>query len=557
MKTGVRYPMQGVVYPSASVLRQHVEAGVLGHESLAAAYVDAFERHAQRPAIVGSWGTMTYGQLDERSDRLAAALMTLGAQPRESALFQLANTPSLVVAVVACLKIGVIPICTLTSHRELEIGALGRHAGAALWFVQGDDAKFDLRAFANRLRAQLPSVREIVVADGEPLAGQHGLDALVQTQDPRWARPLAREATAALDPFQVAIFQLSGGTTGVSKLIPRLSNEYLYNMRAVLRASGRAQPDACYCGGPFLHNAGFVIHWGPTLLIGGTLVMGKDLDGDALHALFEQHRPSWAYLPKPLLIRLVDAMHAVGRPIRGVKTVMTSAASDYVQRELGARGLNIYGMAEGIVMMPTPDDGFEVIDRSVGRAVSPLDEVRIVDPETLADVADGQSGEMLVRGPTTLHGYFRADERNRASFTADGFLRTGDLMQRFVIDGRACYAFKGRLKDVIKRAGESVSCDELERALRDYPGIADVAVVGVPDTRYGERACACLVLKAEAASPSVQQLGRHFETLGFAKYKWPEFVHVTAAFPLTPSGKLSKPLLREQAAAAIAPRSTS
>src|SRR5262249_5282624 len=152
---------------------------------------------------------------------------------------QLANTPSLVIAVIACLKIGVLPICTLTSHRELEIGSLGRHADAALWVVQGDDAKFDPRAFASRLRTQMPSMREIVVADGEPLPGQHGLDALIDSQHVRWARPLVREATGALDPFQVALLQLSGGTTGVSKLIPRLSNEYLYNMRAVLQASGR------------------------------------------------------------------------------------------------------------------------------------------------------------------------------------------------------------------------------------------------------------------------------------------------------------------------------
>ncbi|OUM02451.1 AMP-binding protein [Variovorax sp. JS1663] len=548
---GVRDPMPGVTYPPADVLARYVQAGALTRETLAGALVAAFERHRDRPAIVGPQASLTHGQLDERSDRLAAALLALGIRPRERALFQLANSAELIVAVLACLKLGVIPVCTLASHRELEIGTLGRQSEASLWFVQGDDPRFDFTAFAERLRPAIDSVREVVVVGGEPRTGQHGMEALIAAQPHREAQRVARAAIAQLDPFQVAVFQLSGGTTGVSKLIPRFSNEYLFNMRAVLEAAARRAPEVCFCGGPFLHNAGFVLHWGPALLLGGAIAIGKDLGAEGLCTLFLRERPTWAYLPKPLAIRLADGLRARGAVLDSLATVMTTASAAYVRRELGARAINIYGMAEGIVMMPRADDPFELIDASVGAPLSPLDEVRIVRAGSAEALPAGETGELLVRGPTTLHGYYPADERGRNPFIDDGWLRTGDLMQRVRIGGRDCYAFKGRLKDVIKRAGESIDCDEVERALRDHPAVADVALVGVPDARYGERACACLVLKPGAAAPGVAQLGEHFARLGFAKFKWPEFIHVTTAFPLTPSGKLSKPLLREQAKAAI------
>jgi non-ribosomal peptide synthetase component E (peptide arylation enzyme) len=144
MSIGVREPMPGVVYPSREDLERYVAAGALGFDTLAGAYLASFERHAGQLALTGPEGEVSYRDLDERTDRLAAALLGLGIKPLDRALFQIANSAELVIATIACLKAGVIPICTLATHRELEIGELGRHAEARLWFVQGDDEKFDL-----------------------------------------------------------------------------------------------------------------------------------------------------------------------------------------------------------------------------------------------------------------------------------------------------------------------------------------------------------------------------------------------------------------------------
>jgi 2,3-dihydroxybenzoate-AMP ligase len=459
---GVASPMEGVVYPPPDRLRQYVAEGALPRQSLAAAYASSFQRYADRLAITGPLGSMSYAQLDENSDRLAAAMKGVGAQPQDRAIFQLSNAPELIVAVMGCLKIGVIPICTLVNHREHEIGSLGRLAAARFWFVQGGQGKHDLCEFAERLKPLVPSIEHVIVAGTAGRVGQHLMQDLIEGQSASEAQAVSRKATAQLDPFQVAVFQLSGGTTGISKIVPRFSNDYLCNMLEGSRVVGRRAPELVFCGGPFLHNAGFAVHWGPSLLIGGTVLIGDDLSQEGLFSLFTQYKPTRAFLPKPLLLRLVAGMEQNCQRITSLKTIVTTAQASLVRKEFGARPINVYGMAEGIAMLPPgSEDNLRIPDGGCGLPISPMDEVRLVHPDTLDDVADGEVGELLARGPYTLHGYYKADDRNRAAFTADGFLRTGDLMRKVVIGNEMGYVFEGRFKDIVKRAGESIICDEV------------------------------------------------------------------------------------------------
>jgi len=544
---GVREPLAGVVYPPREVLERYVKAGGLSLDTLPGAFIAAFEHHAAQLAITGPDGSMTFAELDERSDRLAAALLRLGIQPLDRALFQMANSPELVIATIACLKAGVIPVCTLASHRELEIGQLGRHAEARLWFVQGDDEKFDLPGFAAGLSAEIPSMAEVVVARAAPRPGQRSLEALIASEPAAAARATVRALVKTFDPFQAAVFQLSGGTTGVSKIIPRLSNDYLGQMRAILAAMKRAAPEVVFSGGPMLHNAGFVCHWGPGMLIGSPVVISRDFTEDGLLELFLKYRPTWCFIPKPLLLRLIAATRRRNADLSFIRSIATMGGAPLIRRDLGVRPTSVFGMAEGPVMMTRPDDPLASLEETVGRPVCELDEVRLVKPGTTEPVAEGEMGELTIRGPFTLHGYYKADDKNRESFTPEGFLRSGDLLRCRVVEGRRCYVFEGRIKDIVKRAGETISCDEIERALRDSPGIADIAVVPVPDEVYMERACACVVLQPGAEAPTVRKFGEILSQKGLAKFKWPEHVQVFDAFPMTKSGKLSKPLLREAA----------
>lgn len=191
---------------------------------------------------------------------------------------------------LGCFKAGLIPVCTLVSHREHEIGYLARHAGARLHFVQGDDPKFDHVAFAERIRELAPTLRHIVVARGPARGSALSLRTLIDAQDPAAARK--RVAAVPRDPYQVALFQLSGGTTGVPKIIPRLNSDYLYNLQAVIEANGYRHDDLMYNPAPIIHNFNFVCCSGPTLLAGGAIALAPALDPETVMGILRRQRPT-------------------------------------------------------------------------------------------------------------------------------------------------------------------------------------------------------------------------------------------------------------------------
>jgi non-ribosomal peptide synthetase component E (peptide arylation enzyme) len=136
-------------------------------------------------------------------------------------------------------------------------------------------------------------------------------------------------------------------------------------------------------------------------------------------------------------------------------------------------------------------------------------------------------------------------EINRTSFTADGFVRSGDLMKAHEIEGQVCYSFEGRLKDNIDRGGEKFGAEEIENVIARHPGIADVKAVAMPDRLYGERVCAYLIMRPGHRPPSVSELGQFLGAQGLAKFKWPERVEELDAFPVTRVGKVDKGALRK------------
>jgi 2,3-dihydroxybenzoate-AMP ligase len=182
----------------------------------------------------------------------------------------------------------------------------------------------------------------------------------------------------------------------------------------------------------------------------------------------------------------------------------------------------------------------------VGRPVSLLDEVKLFKIGTEEEILEeGVEGECAFAGPYTIHGYYSAPERNREAFTSGGYYRSGDLMLFRDIDGQRYYKFCGRTKDVVDRAGEKINCEEVEQIVARHPSVSVASVVGMPDPVYGERVCAFMIVKPGANAPSVAQLGAFLSETGVARFKWPERIEVLDEFPLTKTGKLSKPLLKQ------------
>ena len=547
---GVKAPIPGVVYPPVERLQRYVEAGELGLQTLVEALGESFSTNASRTALATDEGDVSYAQLDDITDRFAGALLGLGLEPLDRVLFQCANCVELIFAVVGCLKACLIPVCTLAAHREHEIVYLGCHTEARAHIVQGDDPKFDLVDFALRVQSQIPTLRHVISIHGDSKEGVHRFEDLVAAQTRAGAREVLRNV--ARDPFQVAVFQLSGGTSGVPKVIPRMQNDYLLNARLTVEVLGYRADDVLFMPMPMIHNAAMICFWLPCLLAGASFAIPKDMTPEAWGSIFNAKKPTFIGVIRPLLPRLEEMLQKGCATLGRVRASWSPDGARLVREKYGIPSFAMFGMTEGMNMYCRDGDPDEALDWTIGRPLSRFDEVRLVEPGGDREVAVGEVGEMTCRGPYTLCGYFNAPERNQQAFTDEGFYRSGDLMVERVIDGKRYYAFAGRTKDVIDRGSEKVNCEEVENAASTHPAVAGCAVVGMPDPVLGERICAFLVINEGAQAPSVAELGRHFEALGLAKFKWPERIEVIDALPVTKVNKLHKAVLRDAIRAKLA-----
>jgi 2,3-dihydroxybenzoate-AMP ligase len=271
--------------------------------------------------------------------------------------------------------------------------------------------------------------------------------------------------------------------------------------------------------------------------------------------LMAQHHATWLmsppgvardYLDHP---RFNDAVAALRTCVLTAAPV-TSEVFDALQR----RGVHVnqaFGMSEGLFLF-TPTAGSDDLRAgTVGLPISEYDEVRLLAPGSEDDVADGETGELCVRGPYTIRGYLDEPQRNIEAFTSDGFYRSGDLAVKLRVGHETGYVLSGRTKDLINRGGEKINAEEIESLLVQHPDIDDAALVAMPDARLGERACAFVVVRDSAAMPTVATLAEFLAARGVAKFKWPERVETVPALPRTNIGKVKKLVLRDMATRAV------
>ncbi len=549
----LRNSIPGVVYQSPERLQSYVSAGVLTDETLVSAFRDAVHRFPERIALSEVGWSCSYGELDVMTNKAASAFMRLGLAPLDRVIFQLPNSKELVIAFLGCLKAGLIPICTLAAHRQIEIGYLGAHAKARAHIVQAGDPKFDYVEFAKEMRARIPSLAVTIAtkaASAQIDGSAHSLTHIIEAENADEAA--RRVAAVSHDPFQVALFQLSGGTTDVPKIIPRFHNEYLYTLRTVAGFHGLDETIVAYTPNPMMHNAPMSCCWGLALFFGGEVAISAGLEPSAVGPLLQERQPNWFILAPVVLLRLQESGWMDRISFANAKGLATTSGVERLSSFVGgAPAWAMFGMTEGLLAFCNASDPLAARHGTVGRPVSPYDEVKILNPVSEQEVGEDEVGELAVRGPCTIAGYFDAAERNSAAFTKDGFYRSGDLMRTRVIDGRRYLIFEGRLKDVVSRGGEKFNCEEIERIAINHPSIAAIAVVAMPDGSYGERACA-FVIPTAGNTITVVDLGKFLEQKGLAKFKWPERIELVSEFPLTSSGKLSKPKLREKISQMVA-----
>ncbi|CAL9574453.1 2,3-dihydroxybenzoate-AMP ligase [Streptomyces sp. enrichment culture] len=492
-------------------------------------------RDPARIALVGGGARWSYAELDRRADRLAAGLAAGGMAPRERVVVQLPNAPELVVLCLALFRLGALPVFALPAHRESELRHL-LEASAASWLVVPDRyLGEDHRALARRVGG-VGRERVLVAGDAEEFTALGDADA-----DPVPLPPP--------DPGDVALFLLSGGTTGLPKLIPRTHQDYVYNLRITAENARLGPGDAYLAVLPVAHNYALGCPGAlGTLHVGGKVVLAPTPSIDDTFPLIERERVTVTGLVPPLALLWKDAAAALPADLSSLRLVQVGGAKFGAEAArtfgpaLGCSLQQSFGMAEGLLCQSAPDDPPEVVATTQGRPLSPADEIRVVDSRG-ADVAPGEPGELLTRGPYTIRGYYRAEEHNAVAFTPDGYFRTGDLV-RLLPGGHL--VVEGRIKDQINRGGDKIAAEELENHLLGHPRIHDCAVVATPDALLGERVCVFVVPRGEHA-PDRAELTRFLRERGVAAFKLPDRVERIGSLPRTAVGKVDKNRLRSTA----------
>jgi len=518
------------------------ERGYWEGKSIPAALAESIARWPKKVALVHGAGRITYAELGERVERLAAGFARAGLKPLDRVVLQLHNVPEFVYAFFGLIRAGCIPVMALRAHRHTEVRHFLASSGATGYVIPDVLRDFDYRAMADEMRAACPALKHVFVA-GEPGENQTSLKSLFDASGP----------SPRLDPSEVALMLLSGGTTSLSKLIPRTHDDYVYNAKQCGRLAGFGEDTVLMPILPLGHNYNLA---SPGLMgalyHGGTVVLAPAGDAETVFPLIERERVTVVPAAVPLISSWLNSAAPEKHDLSSLAVVQNGGAR--LAPELRARlrerfrcaPQEIYGTAEGLISMVRLDGDDEAVLHSSGLPVCEDDEVKVLGDDG-REVPDGISGELCVRGPYTIRGYYNAPEKSREAFTAGGFYRMGDIVRK---RGRQLYT-EGRRKDIINRGGEKISCDEIENYIFAHPGVKAVTLVAMPDETFGEKACAFVIPKP-GERLSFGELIAFLKEKRIASFKLPERLEIVAEFPTSPAGKILKRELRERIAAKLA-----
>jgi 2,3-dihydroxybenzoate-AMP ligase len=496
-------------------------------------------KHGDRPALIFENRKISYAELAREIDRLAARLREAGLTPLERVVLHLPNIPEFVTTFFALVTIGVVPVLALPAHRHSELRHFIGHSGAVAYFIPATVRDFDYRALAQELQAEFAHLRHVFVA-GPPYPGQMSLAA-----GPRAGPPAGAASALRPDPTEVALMLLSGGTTGLPKLIPRTHNDYVYNCLACGRVAGIDEHAVFLAVLPLAHNYTLACPGILSVLArGGTVVLAPGTSADVALPLIGREKVTHVAAAVPLVTKWLNAWRPGRYDLGSLKVMINGGARlapelrRRVREQFGCQFQEDFGTGEGLLNLTRLDDDDELVLNSSGAPICPDDEIKIVD-ESGREVADGAFGELICRGPYTIRGYYKAPETNARAFTSDGFYRTGDVVRK---RGRYLYT-EGRKKDLINRGGEKISADEIENLILRHSKVENVCVVAMSDEIYGERACAFVVPKP-GETIGFDELVAFLLQQRIAKFKLPERLEITEQFPLSPAGKILRRELR-------------
>lgn len=508
-------------------------------------FEDALERSPGKVAVKDDrFGALTYGELASKVARLAAALEARGVEKGDRFVIAMPNWQHVPVLVLALTYIGAICVHMPVTGREHEFsGVLGITEAKGI-VVPEKFAGTDYVSLIGGIAARFDSLEILVAVGGERREpGWVSFDRLLSEAPKGGPWPGRR-----LSPSEVSLLLFTSGSSGDPKGVMHSSNSIgaLNTTMAPIYAMG--PEEVIFMGAPLGYSAGYAHGLRLALYLGATLVLQESWDAGRALETMAREKATFT-LTTPTLLR--DLLENESFPVHAgdLALRLIFCGGSYVPGDLLRSARDklpdtltsvIWGMTEGIGTACRPDTSPERVVGTDGRPFLGT-ELRIL-AEDGTEAPAGAEGDLVMRGPQLFRGYYKRPELNDEVFLPGGWFRTGDVAS---IDAEGFIKISGRRKDLIIRGGANIVPAEIEELLGGDPRIGQLAVVGMPDERLGERVCACVVPAAGGDNLTLEDIVDIVRRQGLSKQKWPERLELMKALPATSAGKLKRPALRD------------
>lgn len=500
----------------------------------------------EKEALVDDNNRLTYSQLREKVDKLAISLINVGIKKQERVLLQLPNWSEFVYSYFALQKIGAIVVLLIPRHSQIEISHFCHLTGAKMWIVPQKYEQVNYLPIIHNVLQENSELKNVILVRGRDDEQFPSLEGLIR--DANLIEDNGRQLVYRRpNPMEVAHMGPTGGTTGLSKLVPRTHNSEICKIKHLAETCKLSSDDICLAVAPVGHSATFTVVVCGAIFACAKLILLDSASPEDICKAVEKEKITVAMMPPTLVMKVVNFeglkdydMSSLVKVIGGGATSPRELIQN-IHEKIGCKYINAYGATEGTGCMTRLDYDVDTICNTVGKPTCTYDEYKIIDRDE-KELAPNTAGELVVKGPSIFTGYFNAPEENEKAFAKDGFFKTGDLA---IIDNSGDIRITSRIKDVILRGRETINPIEIEELIITHPDVEAVSVIGMPDEELGERVCAYIqpVCGAKLSSEDIISFLKA-KAKGASLLQLPERIEFIESIPLTEVGKADKKALR-------------
>lgn len=517
-------------------LEKFYDEDVWEHMTLGEFITNCSEMYKDKTAIVDGDTRLSYKELDKLSNKYANGLLKAGFKKGDKIVLQLPNCYEFIAISFAMFKTGIIPIMSLPAHRKNELKGIIEKSEAVAYIAKDRYLGFSYVDMIRDIKSELNKNLEVYIL-GDNQEYKKFLS-LIESEYP-YEYP-------DVDYKNIGLLLLSGGTTGIPKLIPRRHCDYIYVAKKTGDRCNVNQESVYLASLPIAHNfplgcPGIV----GTFAKGGKVVLCNVTSPDEILPLIEEENVTITGFVPAIANICMDYLEYEEYDLSSLEliqvggSVLESWLAEKIEKVFDVKLQQIFGIAEGLILTTNKEDNNRIRWQTQGKPISEHDEILIVD-EKGKEVEVEEYGELIVRGPYTIYGYYNLPEVNEICMTEDCYFRTGDKARKLK-DGN--YQIVGRIKEIINRAGEKITPSELEEILLTHEHINSVQVVGIPDCLQGE-AIAVFILNGNKEL-TLEEVRKFLISNNVADFKLPDKVKYIDAWPLTALGKIDRNKLKE------------